>query len=195
MRWLKPTEAFLAWIGAHAAAGTLLFVVIVEVPLFGSQWTVLEVGLAAGILFGLGQWFVLRWFLPQVRWWLPVTVALSPVSWYAGMLFAIGTLTFGGWLGGWISASAQMVLLYVPFQRRRHVGWLVAAWFVAAIIGSLLFYYGFLFAITFSRYNPPPLQSLLVGSVGFGVLTGIVIALFVRFASQPNERGAVVSRT
>lgn len=199
MGLLKGLGVWIAWVAAHATAGLLFYVSAMAVPPFASSWSLLANGLAAGVVFGLGQALVLRWFLPQVRWWLPATVAASPVSWYWGMLIAVGTISLGGWLGGWISAGVQAALLLRPLEHRKHIGWLAAGWLVAAMIGSFVFYYGYLMAIEGGRYNPPPLASMLVGSAGYGASTGIVLALIVTFASargaQPSEIGAVVSRT
>lgn len=174
----------MAWTAAHAVAGLLFLAFVVEVPPFSTAWSLVLDGLGAGVLFGLGQWLVLRWFLPAVRWWLPATVVLSPISWYSSMLIAFGTVNLGGWLGGFYSAAAQMALLVVAYRSRRFAVGLAVAYLMAAMLGSLLFYYGFELAIegNFIRDVVP----LLVGSAGFGAITGVVIALFVWLMSRPS---------
>lgn len=192
MLW-KALGSWLAWTGAHAVAGLLLLGFVVLVPPFSSTWSVLIDGLAAGILFGLGQWSVLRWSLPSVRFWFRATVFVSPVSWGAGVDFAVGTLSFGGWLGGLFSASVQAVLLWDAMRDRRHSILLAVTYFGAAMLGSLLFYYGFLIATSAQSdpYRlPPPAESMLLGSVAFGALTGIVVALFVWFSASPAAKPA-----
>lgn len=184
MAVLKAIAVWLLWTAAHAVAGLLFFAFVVEFPPFTTGWSLLIDGVGAGVLFGSGQWLVLRRFLPAVHWWLPATVVLSPISWYASMLIAFGTLNLGGWLGGFWSAVVQTALLVVAHQRTKYAAGLGVAYLMAAMLGSLIFYYGFEFAMegNFIRDVVP----LLVGSVGFGAITGVVIALFVWFTSRPS---------
>src|SRR5579872_1845852 len=120
MAWLRAVGAFAAWLLAHAVAALLFLAGMAVIPDYGF-WTLLLHGLLAGVAFGAAQWIVLRWFLPEVRWWLPATIAASPMSWYWGYYLAAATMTLGGWLGGGFSALVQAGLLVYAFRASVHL--------------------------------------------------------------------------
>src|SRR5579864_7280125 len=114
MAWARALTAYGAWVVAHALGG-LLFAAFAALVPASDWWVVVVHGLAAGVIFGLAQWLVLRSFFHGINWWLPVTAAASPISWYLGIWMATATLLFGGWLGGGFSAFAQLVVLFLYF--------------------------------------------------------------------------------
>ena len=189
----KALGAWLAWTAAHAVAAVLFMAyVVVLVPPFSAFPSLPLDGLGAGVLFGLGQSIVLRWFLPAVRWWLLATVLVSPVGWAMGYFFAFATLGLGGWLGGFPPALMQALLLVIAFQRRNPLAGLALGYLFAAMLGSLVFYFLFLDAtgdrsLPQLSIFPTRLESMEVGSVAFGAITGIVVALMVWFAARPVQ--------
>lgn len=181
MSWLRAVTAYATWIAAHAAAGLVFAALTVLVP--ATSWWVLVVhGLAAGAIYGCAQWLVLRFLFPGIRWWLPVTVVASPISWFLSILFATGTLTLGGWLGAGFSAVAQQPVLFSYFYRRKDE-WLARVsiiWLPLAVIGGAVFYFCYLVS---GAGNEPSagyglvLGLVVAGSVGFGAITGIAVAV------------------
>src|SRR2546421_11127826 len=127
MAFRKPLTTYGAWVGAHGVAG-LGFAVVVAFVWVGSFWILLLHGLLAGAIYGFAQWLVLRWSLPDVRWWLPATVAASPFSWFFGYVLGAATFTLGGWLGGAFSALIQVALLAVAFREDARLAILSVVW-------------------------------------------------------------------
>ncbi len=197
MAWPKALIACGAWVVAHALGGLLFAAFAVLVP--ATEWWVIIIhGLAAGAIFGLGQWLVLRWFLPGINWWLPVTAAASPFSWYVGIWMATATLTFGGWLGSAFSAVAQQLVLWLYFYGRKDewLAWVSTIYLPGAVLGGAIFYFSYLFSASMpGHYTYPLLQSMLIGSVGFAAVTGVAVAVLVGLAGRRAAQklsGAVV---
>ena len=192
--WARSLAAYVAWLIAHALAGLVFVAVAVLIPA-GDWWVIVVHGLAAGVIFGLAQWLVLRWFFPGIIWWLPATVVASPISWYLGIPFAAATLFYGGWLAGGISAIAQMSVLAIYFGNDTRKVTVSVFWLPAAIVGGAIFYFSYLFSVfNPGRYSYPPLQSILIGSVGFAAVTGLVVAMLAGLASltraEPSSAAA-----
>ncbi len=173
----KGWAAYAAWLVAHALAGLLFAAGVAVIPLT-AFWVLVLHGLLAGAVFGMAQWLVLRRFLPGVRWWLPVTVIASPLSWFWAYWWAAGTFASGGWIGAAISAVAQMVVLVVAFRNDTRRSAISVSWLAAAMIGSAIFYFAYLYQLLVPAPNSLPLlASLTAGSVGFAAVTGIVVAV------------------
>jgi hypothetical protein len=188
MAWRKALTTYGAWVGAHTVAGLAFVVVVVDVVPDRSFWVLLLHGLLAGAIYGFAQWLVLRWSLPEVRWWLPATAAASPFSWFFGYWLGAATFTLGGWLGGAFSALLQVALLALAFREDARLAILSVVWLPAALLGSLIFYFAYIVAVSPGPSEPPPWESLLVGSVGFGAVTGPVVALLAGLVDSPQER-------
>jgi len=147
-------------------------------------------GLVAGVVFGVAQWLVLRTFLPGLKWWLPATVLASPISWFMAIWFAMATLTFGGWIGSGVSALAQMAVLAVYFRNDTRMASLTILWLPAEVLGGAIFYFAYeLSSFNIGRYSPSPWQYILVGTVGFAAITGLVVALLVGLAASQARLG------
>ncbi len=156
-------------------------------------------GLAAGAIFGLGQWLVLRWFFHGISWWLPVTAAASPFSWYVGIWMATATLLFGGWLGSGFSAIAQQLVLFLYLYKRKDewLAWVSTIWLPFAVVGGAIFYFSYVVSALnpSSRFSSPLLPSIVIGSVGFAAVTGVAVAVLVGLAGRRAAQklsGAVV---
>lgn len=193
MSWLRAVTAYVAWVTAQAAAGLVFAAVPVLVPAT-SWWVLIIHGLAAGAIYGSAQWLVLRSFLRGIRWWLPVTLIASPMSWFLAVWFATGTLTLGGWLGAGFSAVAQQLVLYLHFHRRRDE-WLAMVstiWLPSAVVGGAIFYFCYLIS---GADNEPSsgytlvLGLIVAGSVGFAAITGIAVAVLAALAFSREKAG------
>jgi hypothetical protein len=186
--WGKAFAAYGVWVAAHAIAG-LVFALFVGVVPVTSWWIVLLDGVAAGAIFGPVQWLVLRRFVRPMKLWAPATVAASPVSWAIGIAYGTATFSLGGWFGAGFSAAVQTAILLATFGRYSRMTIASAMWFPAAIFGGAIFYFSYLVSVMFSDPSrPPPLPSLVVGSVGFAVVTGLVVAVLAGLVDSPQER-------
>jgi hypothetical protein len=182
--------AYVTWLSAHAIGGALFALAIRSIPLT-DWWTFPIHGLVAGVVFGAVQILVLEFFFHGMRWWLVTTVVASPISWFIGVIFGTATLLSGGWLGGAVSAIAQMVVLTLRFRQDRHVVRIALAWFMVALLGAIPFYFFYLLAM-FNYANVSLSFGLLVaGTVGYAIVSGLVVAALAGRAVVP---GPVPSR-
>jgi hypothetical protein len=175
MTWSRALSAYFAWLLAHVVAGAVIAIVLP--PLQGNFGLFVLSGLIAGIAFGVAQWLALRPFLPKLRLWAPATMVYSPFSWVFGYLFGFLTLGLGGWLGAGVSALAQWLLLARSTGR---LG-LSLLWFPASLIGGAIFY----FCYYLSEW-PSTVEVLFAGSVGYAIVTGLVVALLVTRADHSS---------
>jgi hypothetical protein len=193
----RSLVAFGLWLLANAAAG--LGFDLVSAGLLGlDSWRFFIQGLFAGVLFGAAQWLVLRPFFVDVRWWVPATVVASPVSWMLGVTFAGLTFGFGGWLGGGVSAAAQTLVLALGAGRDETLMRVSFLWLPASLIGGALFYFGYYSALVLAvgppshvaLREPTPFQDVLAGSIAYGVVTGLAVAILAAVANRRSARNA-----
>jgi hypothetical protein len=180
--WRRAVAAYFVWVLAHVvggavfAAGTVLFMPNI-------WWQIIVNGIYAGAVFGVAQWLALRPFLPRVSLWAPVTFAASPVSWTLGVMYATATLALGGWVGAGFSAAAQAVVLALSFRPDQFLVPLSLIWIPVSVIGGAFFYFFYLSAlIDLSSPQPgypSPFLLIFVGSVAYGVVTGLVVDVLV----------------
>ncbi len=175
MMWRRALAAYLLWLLAHVVAGVVIALVA---PLFmrgDFALYFLGNGLLDGGALGVAQWLALRPFLPKLRLWAPATIVVTPVNWVVA--YVVGFFTFGflGWIGAGVSAFAQWVLLDRSTSRPA----LSFLWVPASLIGGAIFY----FAYFTSR--DPFFQPLFAGTMGYAIVTGLVVALLVG-KSQPK---------
>jgi hypothetical protein len=185
--WRRAVVAYLAWVLAHVvggaifAAGTVLFMPY-------SWWEIIVNGIYAGAVFGVAQWLALRPFLPGLRLWAPATFIASPVSWTLGVMYAFATFALGGWVGAGFSAAAQAVVLARSFRRDNFLVALSLIWIPASVIGGAIFYYLYLTAlVTISSPQPgypSPFLLIFLGSIAYGVVTGLVVGVLVVLAGR-----------
>lgn len=180
--WRRAFAAFLAWLLANVAAGAV--VAFASPPLMTGDfgWFLLN-GLLAGVAFGVAQWLALRPFLPRIRLWAPVTTLASPFSWTCAYLLGFLTLGLGGWLATGVSSVAQWVLLRRSTRRPR----LSLLWIPANLIGGGIFYFCYFTAsaeLYSSQSHPTVIALLFAGSVGYALVTGIVVGLLVGLADR-----------
>jgi hypothetical protein len=189
--WRRVVAAYLVWVLAHViggavfAAGTVLFI-----P--NEWWQIIVNGAYAGAVFGVAQWLALRPFLPGLRLWAPVTFVASPVSWTLGVVYAVATFAFGGWLGAGFSAAAQAVVLAVSFRRDNFLVAVSLIWIPASVIGGAIFYFFYFPAlVTLSSPQqgyPSPFLLTFLGSVAYGVVTGLAVVVLVTLAGRRSAQ-------
>jgi hypothetical protein len=193
--------AFVVWLVANSVAGLVFYVV--STTFWGFEyWRLFVEGLLAGVVFGVAQWLALRPFFADVRFWAPVTVVASPVSWMLGILYGMATLGLGGWIGAAFSAAAQTLLLAWSARHDERLLLFSLLWFPAALVGGALFYFGYYFALLTVQPSsgviaaqPSPIQYVLGGSVAFAVMTGLVVALLVAVAARRSAPGIPAARS
>src|SRR5258708_12270629 len=134
----RAIAAFFVWLIANAAAGEL-FAVAAQ-PFLPLQFFYVA-ALLAGCAFGLAQWLALRPFFRDVRLWAPAPIVASLISWRLALMFAVGTVGFGGWLGGGFSAVVQSVLFALSARNDDLSLRLSFLWAPASLIGGAVFYF------------------------------------------------------
>jgi hypothetical protein len=181
--WLRALAAYTAWIGAHAVAGAIF---ALSAQFIFLTYGLAAEGLAAGAIFGVAQWLVLRHFFSGMKLWAPVTLVASPISWDRGMAFAMATFGLAGWLGGAFSAIAQSTVLVMAFQRDASLVRLSLLYVPAGVIGGAIFYFCYWFAP-----SNAPFWLIFLGSLGYAVVTGFVIALIAASVYKRSASGTL----
>ena len=185
--WRRGLRAYLVWLVAHALAGAAF--APLAPPLFGfDARTIIAEGLYAGTVFGVAQWLALRPFLANAWVWVPVTIIVSPLAWSFGIFVGVYTVAIGGWLGAGVSATAQAGVLLWSLRRNQLMFGLL--WVAAAVIGGAVFYVFFLVALS-SGSHPPAYELIIAGAIGYGVVTGLVVALVAVLEAGRSARVSV----
>src|SRR5258708_19049096 len=181
----RAIAAFFVWLIANAAAGEL-FAVAAQ-PFLPLQFFYVA-ALLAGCAFGLAQWLALRPFFRDVRLWAPATIVASLISWRLALMFAVGTVGFGGWLGGGFSAVVQSVLFALSARNDDLSLRLSFLWAPASLIGGAVFYFCYWGALAAGPpHNHPavsPSQRLFVALLRFSGVTSPVVAVLAPLAAR-----------
>src|SRR5258708_13094196 len=179
----RAIAAFFVWLIANAAAGEL-FAVAAQ-PFLPLQFFYVA-ALLAGCAFGLAQWLALRPFFRDVRLWAPATIVASLISWRLALMFAVGTVGCGVWLGGGFSAVVQSVLFALSARNDDLALRLSFLWAPASLIGGAVFYFCYWGALAAGQPHNhtglSPSEWIFVGSLGYAVLTAPVVPLLVAVA-------------
>jgi hypothetical protein len=185
--WRRVVAAYLVWVLAHVIGGAVFAAGTVLLMPY-SWWEIIVNGVYAGAVFGVAQWLALRPFLPGLRLWAPATFVASPVSWTLGVMYATATLALGGWVGAGFSAAVQAVVLALSFRPDQFLVTLSLIWIPASVIGGAIFYFFYLSAIVNLSSPQPgypsPFLLMVLGSVAYGVVTGLVVEVLVVFAGR-----------
>lgn len=189
MAWGRAALAYAAWVLVHGVGGAIFALCIVDLIPQNQGSNIAVDGLVAGVIFGLGQWLVLEWLFGRMYLWLVATVPASYFSWLVGYVAAIATIGLGGWIGAAVSAAAQTFVLAVSLKRdpRGSPLPLALAWFPAAMLGAIVFYSNFWAAIN-SLGGESPIGLIASGAIGFGALTGVVIAALAATTARSSTR-------
>jgi len=184
--WRRGLRAYFAWLLAHALAGAAFAPLAPR--LFGFDVRIIVEGLYAGAVFGVAQWLALRPVLTNAWVWVPVTIIASPLAWSVGMVVGVHTVTIGGWLGAFVSATAQSVVLVLTLRRSQLMFGLL--WVPTAVIGGAVFYVFFLVALS-SGSHSPAFELIVAGGIGYAVVTGLVVALMAALGAGRSAREPV----
>jgi hypothetical protein len=195
--WRRAIAASLIWLFANAAAGALFAFAVQPLLAVQSFYVFYVAGLFAGCVFGLAQWLALRPFFRDVRFWAPVTIGASLISWSLALMFAAGTFGFGGWLGGAFSAAAQSVLLALSARNDDlSLRLSLVLWIPASVIGGAVFYFCYWAALAASSPEPTVTGSafewIFVGSLGYAVATAPFVAVLVAVAGRKSAPKAAL---
>jgi hypothetical protein len=190
--WRRGLGAYLVWLVANALAAAAF--APLAPSLFGFDSRIIFEGLYAGAVFGVAQWLALRPFLVDVRLWAPVTLVASPASWSFGMTIGVLSLGIGGWLGTTISASAQCGVLLWSSRSDRLMFGLSFLWLAVGVVGGAVFYF-FLLAALSTDAHPPTIELIVAGGIGYGVVTGLVVAPLAALEAGRSAAPAVKSKT
>ncbi len=117
-----------------------------------------------------------------------------------GITFAGLTFGFGGWLGAGISGAAQTLVLALGAGRDETLMRVSFLWLPASLIGSALFYSGYYSALGLTVAPPshvalrePTLfEYVLAGSIAYGVVTGLAVAILAAVANRRSAREAAL---
>lgn len=115
-----------------------------------------------------------------------------------GITFAGLTFGFGGWLGAGFSAAAQTLVLALGAGRDETLMRVSFVWLPASLIGGALFYFAYYAALALAvepssqvaLREPTPFQYVLAGSIAYGVVTGLAVALLAAVANRRSARDA-----
>src|ERR1700730_9152631 len=118
-----------------------------------------------------------------------------------GVTFAGLTFGFGGWLGAAFSAAAETLVLALGARRDERLMGFSFLWLPASLIGGTLFYISYYRALPLTvaplphvvLQEPTPFQYVLMGSVAYGVVTGLAVALLVAVASRGSAPGSAAA--
>jgi hypothetical protein len=153
-----------------------------------------------GLLIGVAQWLILRYYIPQAFWWIGV----STLGWIFGLLLLLSSdvaldpliqflSTLGAWEVFWMNLVGQPIVLAVfgaaqfPILRRfvRKAHW----WILVSAVGGALEGAGSSTVAYILRPGllPEPFTTALTygsGWLGYGIVTGICLQWLLRHQSR-----------